>query len=222
MTVNVCTVPICDRPLRLNGLCHAHNERLRRSGKLSEHLPIRTRSEMPKVCSKDGCAAAVNSGGLCHLHYERAFRNGYRSNAETTPVCAVANCSSPVRCKSYCSSHYNKWRRWGTPTPSPRPKPKHTKRDRNGYVMVKAPNSPMAMRNGYVPEHRLVMAQVIGRALSKYENVHHINGIRDDNRPENLSCGTLINRQGNASPTRLIGRCRSSRSTPLRNWLRLR
>ena len=57
----------------------------------------------------------------------------------------------------------------------------------NGYVLVKVGfDHPMADVRGYAYEHRLVMAKMLGRDLAEGEQVHHKNGIKTDNRPENL------------------------------------
>lgn len=61
------------------------------------------------------------------------------------------------------------------------------KKNSDGYVLVYSPNHPHCDKGGYVLEHRLVYENFIGRVLNSNEIIHHINGIKDDNRVENLA-----------------------------------
>lgn len=65
----------------------------------------------------------------------------------------------------------------------------------DGYVMVWSPFHPYACRN-VVLEHRRVMERTLGRFLLPDEFVHHKNGIKDDNRPDNLELWSKIHPQG--------------------------
>lgn len=56
----------------------------------------------------------------------------------------------------------------------------------DGYVFVYAPDSKLPTKRVHKLEHRYVMEKHLGRVLTKDEHIHHINGVKSDNRIENL------------------------------------
>lgn len=56
----------------------------------------------------------------------------------------------------------------------------------HGYVFILDRQHENSNHLGYVLEHVKVMSKIIGRPMLPKETIHHKNGIRNDNRPENL------------------------------------
>ena len=112
---------------------------------------------------------------------QRKMANRLARERESRPDAPPRSCvkcarefHSPSPTAAYCS-------------PRCKAKAKESRRgsvNREGYVITYAPG------RGPVAEHRMVMEAIIGRPLRDFENVHHLNGIRSDNRPENLELWT--------------------------------
>lgn len=56
----------------------------------------------------------------------------------------------------------------------------------DGYVEIRLPTHPAAGLRSYIFEHRVVMEKMLGRYLENKERVHHSDGIKANNSPDNL------------------------------------
>lgn len=96
------------------------------------------------------------------------------------------------RVRDYCLSRgipYNRKRGWRPGSMRGKDHPRWaggTRKTGDGYILQYAPWHPFARKGGFVYQHRLVAEQKLGRLLRPGEVVHHIDGDKANNDPENL------------------------------------
>jgi hypothetical protein len=102
-------------------------------------------------------------------------------------LCTYEGCGKRHKGHGYCQGHLRQVTD-GRPLAPLRfqDKGQGFKKTEDGYIYLFKPDYGNTTKSGHVLEHRYVMEQHLGRYLMKHENVHHKNGVRDDNRIENL------------------------------------
>lgn len=187
MARSICTIEGCDRPVNGHGLCYHHYERIR-----DAKDPVPPGFNPPwKPCTVAGCERWARSRGLCSKHYAHwTYHDNPNAEIRQCAICGKDFKYMPsgpsykgLYCGRTCANKAAKGGRGRRGPDNPNWKGGRHVRKRDGYATIKIDGKQIL-------EHRYVMEQHLGRALLPNETVHHLNGVKDDNRLENLELWT--------------------------------
>lgn len=136
----------------------------------------------PEVCVEDGCSQPAVAKDRCDKHYRQWRRDSgeiprkYTVNRGKT--CQHEGCDLPAERRLLCSTHYARWLRNGDTDLRIAAHGDGHWRPSGYWVTTRKGKSQHNARH--------VMEEHLGRALLPGESVHHINGVRNDDRIENL------------------------------------
>ncbi len=119
----------------------------------------------------------------------------------------VDGCDQPQKVRRMCRLHYERTRLHGEPAYRGRHQRAERRVTEKGYILIFRPDHPNARADGYIFEHRLIVAESLGRALRDGEIVHHRNGIHDDNQLNNLQLTTSVEHGMNHSHEAVCPNC---------------
>lgn len=185
-----CEIEGCERPHKAKGFCNLHYLRQFKG------LPLDyVKQKIYKECIVEDCVMPGGAKGFCQGHYTRHIKgkdlySPPLKRRKIADFCTVPGCGGKHSGRGFCAFHYQR----------------HVKnidfdRPKKRYIAAKSFEDVYWYTNnhGYivgnlnaklVQQHRVIWEMHHGRKLKPFENIHHKNGIRTDNRIENLELWT--------------------------------